>query len=61
MYCGGKTNEAEMSVYRRYLTAIARHTTPLSPWRGVGGEASCGEQLWGSCRFARVEHKLLVN
>jgi len=23
-------------------TAIARHTTPLSPWRGAGGEAGSG-------------------
>ena len=26
----------------RHLTAVTtKHTTPLSPWRGVGGEASC--------------------
>ena len=23
---------------------LTRHTTPLSPWRGVGGEAGCS---WG--------------
>ena len=37
MYCGGKTNEAEMSVYRRYTHSNSKaYYSPLPLERGWG-------------------------
>ena len=38
-------NSAQMQNNSVPSTKAAQHTTPLSPWRGVGGEASCGVDL----------------
>ncbi len=38
-------NSAQMQNNSVPSTKAAQHTTPLSPWRGDGGEASCGVDL----------------
>ena len=41
-------NSAQMQNNSVPSTKAAQHTTPLSPWRGDGGEASCGVDLSNS-------------
>ena len=36
----GTTNQST-----RKLLEFTRHLTPLSPWRGTGGEADCGREV----------------
>ena len=47
-YCCEITSINRHFCFVSFTAAI--HITPLSPWRGAGGEASCGAvvaQLWG--------------
>ena len=44
--------------YHKANYATTRHITPLSPWRGVGGEASCRRCMAYGVRAIRVSLRL---